>query len=101
MSSVVSAYIFPTITKVITANYSALDESMLLCDPTAASFTVTMPAMASALNRRYYIKRTDISNNTVTVAVTDGNIDGDPTFVITSKEGAITLVTDGVGWFIF
>lgn len=101
MSTTISPYIFPTITKVITGNYNALDESMLLCDPTAASFTVTMPAMAAALNRRYYIKRTDVSNNTVTIALTDGTIDGDATFVMNAKEGAITLVTDGVGWFIF
>ena len=100
MSSTVGPYIFPTIVKVLTANYTAGDESILLCDPTGASFTITMPAMATALNRRYYIKRTDVSNNTVTVAVTDGTLDGDATFVISAKEGSITLVTDGVGWFI-
>lgn len=101
MSSSVGPYIFPDTFKLLTANYTAEGEKFLLCDPTSGSFTVTMPAMSTALTRPYFIKRTDASANTVTIALTDGTIDGSANYVMTAKNSAVVLYTDGVGWFVF
>lgn len=101
MSTTISPYFFPDTFKLLTANYTAGAEKFLLCDPSAGSFTVTMPAMADALTRPYFVKRTDNSANTVTIALTNGTIDGGATYVMTAKNSAVVLYTDGVGWFIF
>lgn len=74
---------------------------MLICNTDGGSFTVTLPARADAKNRRYYIKKADNSANIVTIAVTDGNIEGNATFDIAAPNGAVVVVTDGIGWFIF
>jgi hypothetical protein len=85
-----------------TANYTAtVNDSVILCDATSAGFTITLPASATNTGRKYVIKKTDTSANTVTI---DGNasetIDGATTVNIGTQYQSITIVCDGSNWWI-
>lgn len=84
------------------ANYTLTNTDwMVLGNATGASFTLTLPAVASSTGRRYRIKKTDSSANTVTV---QGNaaetIDGANTAVLSRQYESIDLVCDGSTWHI-
>lgn len=84
-----------------TATYTAADETVILCDATAASFTINLAAASTMTDRIYHIKKTDSSANTITV---DPNgtetIDGSSTKILTTQYDCITIVCDGSNWFI-
>lgn len=76
---------------------------VVLCDPTAGSQTITLPNPGTAGNsgRRYTIKRSSTSANTVTVVSAAGNIDGLANRVLAGGTyDAITVVNDGTNWWI-
>lgn len=85
----------------ITANLLANDECVILADATSGAITITLPDAESALDRVYYIKKTDVSANTVTI---DGEnaetIDGAITETLTAQFETIQIVSDGTEWFI-
>jgi hypothetical protein len=86
----------------IDANPTIYD--VVLCDPTAGAQTITLPNPVTAGNsgRRYTVKRTTTSANTVTVNSAGGaTIDGLASQVLTGGTlNAITVVTDGTAWWI-
>jgi hypothetical protein len=85
----------------IDANPAQYD--VVLCDPTAAAQTITLPNAATVGNtgRRYTIKRVTTSANIVTVNTAGGNIDGAATRVLAGGTyDAITVVNDGTNWWI-
>jgi hypothetical protein len=85
----------------IDANPAQYD--VVLCDPTAAAQTITLPNAATVGNtgRRYTIKRVTTSANIVTVNTAAGTIDGAATRVLAGGTyDAITVVNDGTNWWI-
>lgn len=95
-----STHTFKIVTK--TADYTATDyDTVILCDASAAAFTVTLPPAADRTGKVFEVKKIDATANTVTI---DGDgsetIDGGTTAVITSQYESITAVSDGAAWFI-
>jgi len=89
-----------TVTK--TADYTLVAlNSVVLCDATTASFTITLPTAVGVEGKYYTIKKIDVSVNTVTV---DGagseTIDGEITQIIQNKNVSITIVSNGANWLI-
>lgn len=90
---------FRTVTK--TADYTAADEIVILCDASDNDITITLPVAATYTDRVYYIKKIDGSEHTITI---DGNsteaIDGDETQIITTQYVSLTVCSDGSNWHI-
>lgn len=82
---------------------TTLDEFMRTVLVTAAggNRTETLPTAASAKWRKYTIKKTDATANTVTIDA-DGaeTIDGALTVVLTAQWQSVTVQSDGTAWFI-
>lgn len=72
-----------------------------LCDATAASFSVVLPAAATNSGRVFNIKKIDATANTVTI---DGNasetIDGALTYAINEQYRSIQLQSNGSNWYV-
>jgi len=73
----------------------------VLCNATAASFTITLPTAVGISGRIYNIKKTDSTGNAVTI---DGNaselVDGSLTKVLKSQNESITIQCDGSNWYM-
>jgi hypothetical protein len=69
-------------------------------DATGGNFTVTLPPAATVAGRVYVFKKTTAAN-TVTI---DGDgsdaIDGGTTTTLSSQWSKVTLISNGVQWFI-
>ncbi|HLF95294.1 MAG TPA: hypothetical protein VJB14_17640 [Planctomycetota bacterium] len=83
----------------VTEDYEAtLDDEAIQCDATAASFIVTLPAAASATRKLYRVKKIEpvAAAKKVTIAVAGGGtIDHETTKVISKRDDALTLYSDG------
>lgn len=73
----------------------------ILCDATAAAFTVMLPAAASEPGRIYVIKKIDASANAITI---DGSgaetIDGAATKSLATQWTTMMIQSNGTAWFI-
>ena len=96
------------IVKSVTATYTAQPiDWVLLCDPTSASFTVTLPSPTSpnvygllgGQSRPFLIKHSSGSTNTVTVTPPSGTIDGAASIVLNSRQG-VEVVSDGTNFHV-
>ncbi len=82
---------------------TTLDEFQrtVLVDAAGAARTITLPTAASAKWRKYVIKKTDASANTVTI---DGDgaetIDGAATQVLAAQYDFLEIQSDGTQWWI-
>ena len=94
-----SAAGFQAVTK--TANYTLLvTDYLVIGDTTSSSFTFTLPTVTGNSGRQFAIKKSAYAN-VLTVAPTDGLIDGFTTasFGVGVMDGAI-FHCDGANWFI-
>jgi len=86
-----------------TANYTILDTdsgSTIDVDSSASSITLSLPA-AFAGNVVYVIRKTDASVNTVTIAANGTDlINGSATYVLTSQNQTITLLSRNTSFWI-
>ena len=77
------------------------DYGLILANATTAAITLTLPAAADYVGKRYEVKKIDSSSNTVTL---DGNasetIDGATTQVITFQYDSPLIESDGTEWWI-
>lgn len=77
------------------------DNYMVLLDCSQTGITVTLPAASSHQNRIYTIKKTDNSVNKVTIdANSTETIDGEKTIELKTQYAYVTIVCDGIEWFI-
>lgn len=87
-----------------TANYTATaDDHTILCDATAASFTITLPAAASVTGLILVIKKIApaAAANTVTIDANGAEtIDDAATQVIAKRYDSLTIQSDGTEWWI-
>jgi hypothetical protein len=74
---------------------------LLLADATAGAVSVGLPAAAAADGAVIVVKKIDASANAVTLDA-DGaeTIDGVATQTLTAQYDAVTVVCDGVAWWI-
>jgi len=85
-----------------TAAYTAtLNDKTILCDATTAAFTVTLPTAVGCKGKKFIIKKTDSTINTVTI---DGNgaetIDGVATKILTNQYYGVSIISNNTNWII-
>ncbi len=92
---------FSTI-KTVTASYSATwADEIILVDASGAAVTVTLPPPASYPNVPITIKKIDSSTNVVTINPNaTETIDGAASQSLSAQNAFITVVSDGVNWYI-
>jgi hypothetical protein len=77
-------------------------DSVMTCDPTGGSYTVTLPAAAVGnKGRRYTFKRIDASGNLPTISGGGTNIDGAATYTgLSAQWKFLTVESNGSIWMI-
>lgn len=72
-----------------------------MADASAGAMTLKLPQASSLQGAMYWIKKTDSSANTVTVAVQTGDtIDSATTFALTTQNQAVTVISNGTKWLV-
>lgn len=93
-----SATLSPT--RAVTASLTpSLEDEVLCVDASAGAVILTLPDVRRASGKRYDVKKTDASGNTVTVS-SPANIDGATTYVISVQYASVTVVSDGATWWV-
>lgn len=84
------------------ANYSIVTtDSVIIADASTAAFTITLPNANIGKGTEFKIKKKDSSANVVTVATVSSQlIDGATTFNIGTQYASITIVSDGIQWWV-
>lgn len=87
-------------TKVVAraGNFTAADGEIELCNASAGAIAATLPAAAA--NARVRLKKTDSTNNQVTITPPSGTIDGAAALVLTAPNQAIDAICDGTNWYV-
>ena len=74
---------------------------LLICDATAGAITMTLPPAALVSGRIYVFKRINSGANAVIVdGYASETIDGAVTHTLTPQWNALTIMSNGVAWFI-
>jgi hypothetical protein len=82
------------------ADTATAADSMILADPTSASFIQKVPAIAAVANGfELNIKNITTGSNIVTVDGNSANIDGSSTVVLNSMD-SVRLLKNGSAWYI-
>ncbi len=82
--------------------YTVLEnDTIILIDCTTANVTVTLPAQTDLnYSKKYIIKKTDSSSNTITLATADSaTFKGEN--VLYWQYDALTVISDGTDWQVF
>ncbi len=89
------------VTPVKTTAYAAEAWDLVLCNPTAAGFTVTLPAPVSVPpGTSIQVKNVSASSNVITIATAGGaNIDLAATTTLAFSLAGIQLTSDGATWW--
>jgi hypothetical protein len=81
--------------------YTAAEDAVILGTGGGGGITITLPAVADATDRVYYVKKVDAGAGAVTL---DGNggetIDGAITHALSNQYDAVMIVCDGSTWHI-
>lgn len=73
---------------------------VILCNAVAGAITVNLPAVSGSNRKTFRIKKTDASENAVTIdGASSELIDGAATVTLTEQNESITLVCDGSAWY--
>jgi hypothetical protein len=86
------------VTTVTTTYIIVVSDSVVFCDPTGGSFTVTLPTAVGINGKIITVKHSGSTNN-ITLNTQGGNIDGETTMTLSSKD-SIDLISDGTNWQI-
>jgi hypothetical protein len=88
------------VTTVTGTTYTVLkSDSVLICDTTSASKTLTLPAANTTKEKIFFIKKTDTGGNTITVQASSGNVEGAATNVISASRGSGIYASDGTDYW--
>ena len=87
-----------------TSNYTVTisdKDKFILCDATAGTITLTLPAAATAGNGfSIGAKKTDSGTNTVIIDANGAEtIDGNTTYVLTAQNDGVKIITNGTAWY--
>jgi len=85
-----------------TGNYTVLvTDTLLIGDASGGGITFTLPAVSGNSGLVYFIKKNDVTSNTVTIDANGSEtIDDGLTAVLTMQYEAIMIVNNGVEWWI-
>lgn len=87
----------------ITAAATSLDSShsVILANCASNNVQLDLPDASTNSGRVYHVKKIDSSVNTVTIdGLSAQTIDGSATAVISTQWDSLTIVSNGVGWYI-
>ena len=86
----------------VTENYTVLTtDRVILCDVSGGEITITLPAAASSEDQNVYVKKIDISDNTVTIEPNEEELlDGETNAEIYVPYTSLHVVCDGTSWYI-
>jgi len=91
---------FATVTKNSGYTITASD-TVIFANASLSSVAITLPTAASFTGYRFYVKRTDNSGNSCTVARSGTDtIDGQTSISLDLQYTCLTLVSDGSAWYI-
>ncbi len=92
--------IFATSAK--TADYTLTSgDTVVMANATSGNVIITLPVASTVSGYRFYVKRTDASANTVTIARSGSDtIDGATSQTLDAQYTSVTVVSDGSNWFI-
>jgi len=80
-----------------TSDYTILvKDEFITCDATASAFTITLPNVGDASNRRYFVKKID---NTVNQVLVTGTIEGDSNVRLGPGRDDMTIISDGLNFY--
>lgn len=72
-----------------------------LCNANAAGFVVNLPAAAGSIEKIFYIKKIDLTTNTITITPNGAEkIDGLSSFPVNTPYHSLHLICDGSNWYI-
>lgn len=97
---------FAVASTTLTAGDTSLDGTygVVYCDASSGSIVATLPTVASANGRLYYIKKIDSTSNEVKINVTSsGTIDGDTSLIITNQYDSVRVhapSSGGTEWYV-
>lgn len=103
VSSGLPAWSDPTFnTTAKTSNYTITNnDTVVFANATSGNVTITLPAASGSAGYRFYVKRTDNSSNTCTVARSGSDtIDGQTSLTLDLQYTCLSLVSDGSAWYI-
>lgn len=91
---------FATSTK--TSNYTIGNtDTVIFADATSGNVTITLPTASSITGYRFYVKRTDNSGNSCSIARSSSDtIDGQTSVSLSQQYISLTIVSDGSAWYI-
>jgi hypothetical protein len=76
-------------------------DTVVFADATSGNTTITLPAASGLTGYRFYIKRTDSSAHSVTIAASGADtIDGMTSFTLDLQYTAFGVVSNGSAWYI-
>lgn len=77
------------------------NQSMVLCDCTSGSITITLPDATLFLDKIYNIKKIDTTGNSIVVnPVNSQTIDGDLQKIISNPYSNMSIISNGQNWYI-
>jgi hypothetical protein len=97
VSATGSGFEWSTTTKI--ADYNAVPYNVVLANTTAGPFTVTLPDASAAINTEIKVKKISSDPNVVTVSAGD-LIDSESSKILSKFGTAISIVSDGIQWWI-
>lgn len=88
--------------RTVTAGFTVLpSDDTILADATSGAFTLTLPAAAGLDGKSYTIKKTDSTNNIVTIDANASElIDGLLTYQLTGQYTSLAIVASGGAWSV-
>jgi hypothetical protein len=88
-------------TSINTTYTVSVNDCVVECDATTASFVVNLVAASSNLGRLYFVKKTDSSVHTITITPNGSDkIDGAATYVLSTQYQIVGICSDGTNWII-
>jgi len=99
-SQLSGAPVFPVVGK--SANYGAsATDCFIFADATGGDFTITLPDPTTVTGQIFTIKKIDNTGFTVTVVSNAGElIDGEASQVISAQYVSLSVISNGVLWYI-
>ncbi len=82
-----------------TGSYSAGPSDSVIYIAPSGTCQITLPAASEVKGRMYYVKRSNNTTHTVTIAATGGNIDGAASTTLTTAYQVKRFASDGANYW--
>ena len=89
-----------TVTNLITNATATNDDGIFVVDTTSNSITIVLPTAVANQGKTFIVKKTAAANTVTLDANAAETIDGDATKVLSAQWESVTIVSNGINWFI-